>query len=416
MATESYHPSIYTPDLQENRLSGQEAPAGLVTPELALSAKLILDTATTHNTSEFQERFKADPSLPGLHPLAKAFAYMELDNASMLLTEELINSALQTCWLFYVLEFEKGYDGPAFIAEIENVTHAIGPCEFESTGTMKWPIYEYYGTVSAVSFKEAEKSNLVNTDIIQPAALFNLWKQHNRLTPNCYLNDGMAYVFGRDFIGDIEFHLVRIGPFPVGRQTITVSDFDGNSVDDDGTEFGRLVMGEDLDFDEDEDDYLELDDKICWLNLLSQEQARTIGIPENNHPSSRDADDSGPYPVWVDRKWAKKNGWFSIEDLEDSYSQGSISPKRISFLIAQDENWVPQDLSFPGEEEEDEEEDEDEDEELEAIYPPPALFAWKIKVDDVSVDDTLAKVLSKIKVLVAKSDNDGATVPPIPAS
>lgn len=63
MATESYHPSIYTPDLQENRLPGQEAPAGLVTPELALSAKLILDTATTLNTSEFQERFKADPSL-----------------------------------------------------------------------------------------------------------------------------------------------------------------------------------------------------------------------------------------------------------------------------------------------------------------------------------------------------------------
>ncbi len=44
MATESFHPSIYTPDLQENHLPGQEAPAGVddtLTNVLAKIKKLV---------------------------------------------------------------------------------------------------------------------------------------------------------------------------------------------------------------------------------------------------------------------------------------------------------------------------------------------------------------------------------------
>ena len=110
----------------------------------------------------------------------------------------------------------------------------------------------------------------------------------------------------------------------------------------------------------------------------------------------------------------QKNGWFSIEDLEDFYTQGSISPKRTSFLIAQDENWAPQPRDYPWPEED--EEAERYKDELESDPPKPALFAWEIKVDDVSVADTLAKVLSRIKQLVTTGYSDRAAAPPSPSA
>ncbi len=378
MAAESYHPSIYTPDLQENPLPGQEAPAGLVTPELALSAKLIMDTATTLATSEFQDRFKADPSLPGLHPLAKACAYLELDNAAKHLTKELINSALQTCWLFYVpevedegIEINNKMDAIENVTEIENVTHAIGLCEFESTGTLYWGSAQYSEAMGSVSFKEAH-NDLLEIDLLQPAALFSLWKQHNPLGPNGSIDDSGCY------IGTIEFQLVRIGSVPVVCSKIDIESTGEVDFDDSGALF----------FDDDEN--------FCWLNLLSQEQARMLGIPENKKQKSEGTGKSKKYPAWVDRKWAKENGWFSTDDLENSYSEGRISPKRISFLIGQDENWAPQPLYYPRPEED----AEFYEEEPEADPPTPALFAWEIKIDDASVVDTLANVLAKVKKLV----------------
>lgn len=361
----------------------------MATQELALSAKLILDTATTLDTTEFQERFKADPTLPGLHPLAKAFAYGELDKASRRLTKKLIRSALQTCWLYYVPAVENvGSNNNPEHEETEYVAHKIGLCEFWSQGLLHWIDDRYSGRFGSVSFQDIKRSILTDTDLTLPGTLFSLWMRHNRLRPSAYITDD------GDCSGTIGFNLVRIGPFLVGSQTIDVSSVHEVEIDGAGTKFGDLVLDE------------EGDDNVCWLNLLSEEQAQVLGIPENKTPSSHNTDDSEPYPAWVDRKWARKNGWISIDDLEDSYSSGNISPKRISFLIGQDEIWAPQPPnSYPSEEEE---------EEFEGP-PTPSLFAWEVKVDDASVNGTLAMVLGKISQIVAHVYGVRTAVPPHPA-
>jgi hypothetical protein len=351
---------------------------------------LILDPAAGVAEPAFKAAWSRNPGLQGLHPLARALAFLHCDPGK--LTRSMVKAALGTCWLSHnsCMEIEDEHS-----IRTEHVRYSIGPCEFVAKGTME------YCTIVADEVRSTRLANIpgkliLNAVLAKSEVLIPWWRHGHRRSKNCSIEDS------GDFLGSMEHRLVAIGGLPVKGPIIEVSCVYEVQCKNVAEDFLQPPDGHDG------------PERICWLHYLSKEQALQLGIPLRSvdTPQAEGIDELPVYPAWVDPEWAQKHGWIRVRRLEASYHKGDEIPESLTFFVGPDAEWSPPEPE-PLDDDEDLEDEDDEGQENfptgstgertasdEALQADPALLEWSVSTRGKSLPEDLQRLLVGLQALM----------------
>lgn len=308
-----------------------------------LTRQLICDPAAGLLDPELAGVLEANPTLKGVHPLARARALLHL--APERLTPSLVRTALKTCWVAH--DPRNGSKRRKGVHREEIVTHAIGPCRFYSIGRLQYYTAQPY-ELRARRLGMVQLAKIRDADAATAAVLIRLWNHDRRFTPDCRIRSSGEY------LGSMEHYLESIGSIPVSDVWIGIEstgEIDHSGLDEEGCRLRGRELSE-----------------FCWLHFLTEQEARQLGVPTQDvprdehsvptsapaqavQPEREDEDDWADskskvrYPDWVDPQWADKHGWINLDDLEWSYAKGEERPDVLMLLVGPNVSWWPEDPS-----------------------------------------------------------------------